>query len=101
MEVESVTLEEVQGKLRERGTLAFAEVVLTDENGEKIILRGLRVYKHPLSGRVKILYPKHSKLHYPFYSPLPPLMRKVNDAVLKKFTEILDIEDLARVLGHG
>ena len=100
MEVEAVILEPTE-ILKKKGILAFAEVVLIDESGEKIVLRGLKVYRHPITKRVKILYPKHSKLHYPFYSPLPPLMRKVNDAVLKKFTEILDIEDLARVLGHG
>ena len=98
MEVESVTLEEVQGKLRERGTLAFAEVVLTDENGEKIILRGLRVYKHPLSGRVKILYPRHPKKLYTFFSPQGRLMQRINDAILAKFSEVCELEELMQLL---
>ena len=88
--------------LKKKGILGFVEAVLVDEStGEKIVLRGLKIYRHPLSQRVKIVYPRHARLHYCYYSPLPPLMRKLNDAILKKYSEIADLDELAKVLGYG
>ena len=97
MEVEAVILEPAEGELKRRGVLGFVEVVLTDGE-DKITVRGLKVYRHSLTARLKVLYPKHAKLGYTFYTLHGSLMRRVNDAILAKFSEVCELEDLLQVL---